>query len=98
VGGFEATFAVNHLAHYLLPRLLMPRLAHDGSVVLTTSDMHDPAGCAYPEIADRLHVTPARVSQIKSRASIRLRIALGVVFADRQHHILCETPATERVL
>ncbi len=40
--GFEMTFAVNHLAHYLLLRLLMPRLAFGAVVVITTSDTHDP--------------------------------------------------------
>ncbi len=41
--GFETTFAVNHLAHYLLLRLLSPRLAQGAIVVLTTSGTHDPA-------------------------------------------------------
>jgi NAD(P)-dependent dehydrogenase (short-subunit alcohol dehydrogenase family) len=41
--GFETTFAVNHLAHYLLARLLLPRLAKGAHVVLTTSGTHDPA-------------------------------------------------------
>jgi NAD(P)-dependent dehydrogenase (short-subunit alcohol dehydrogenase family) len=40
--GFETTFAVNHLAHYLLLRLLLPKLAHGATVVITTSDTHDP--------------------------------------------------------
>lgn len=40
--GFEANFAVNHLAHYLLLRLLLPTLADDATVVITTSDTHDP--------------------------------------------------------
>lgn len=43
VDGFETTFAVNHLAHYLLVRLLLPALAENGSVVLTASGTHDPA-------------------------------------------------------
>lgn len=41
--GFEATFAVNHLAHFLLLRLLLPRLAAGAAVILTTSSTHDPA-------------------------------------------------------
>ncbi|MEV6279901.1 SDR family NAD(P)-dependent oxidoreductase [Nocardia sp. NPDC051832] len=41
--GFETTFAVNHLAHYLLLRLLLPALAQDAIVTLTTSGTHDPA-------------------------------------------------------
>ena len=43
VDGFEPTFAVNHLAHYLLARLLVPYMADDGRLVITTSDTHDPA-------------------------------------------------------
>jgi NAD(P)-dependent dehydrogenase (short-subunit alcohol dehydrogenase family) len=40
--GFETTFAVNHLAHFLLLQLLLPRLAQGATVVITTSDTHDP--------------------------------------------------------
>ena len=43
VDGFEPTFAVNHLAHYLLARLLVPSMADDGRLLITTSDTHDPA-------------------------------------------------------
>jgi len=43
VDGFEMTFAVNHLSHYLLARLLMPEMAEGGRIVITTSDTHDPA-------------------------------------------------------
>jgi len=55
VDGFETTFAVNHLAHYLLLRLLLPALADRAIVVLTTSGTHDPAtraGLAPPRHAD----------------------------------------------
>lgn len=41
--GYELTFATNHLGHYLLLRLLMPRLAEDAKVIVTTSGTHDPA-------------------------------------------------------
>jgi NAD(P)-dependent dehydrogenase (short-subunit alcohol dehydrogenase family) len=41
--GFERTFVVNHLAHYLLLRLLAPRLAPGARVILTGSGTHDPA-------------------------------------------------------
>ena len=43
VDGFELTFGVNHLAHYLLARLLVPCMADDGRLIMTTSDTHDPA-------------------------------------------------------
>jgi NAD(P)-dependent dehydrogenase (short-subunit alcohol dehydrogenase family) len=42
VDGFEATFATNHLAHYLLLRLLMPRLTDGARIVITSSGTHDP--------------------------------------------------------
>jgi len=41
--GFELMFAVNHLSHYLLARLLWPYMAASGVIVITTSDTHDPA-------------------------------------------------------
>jgi NAD(P)-dependent dehydrogenase (short-subunit alcohol dehydrogenase family) len=41
--GFEVTFGVNHLAHYLLARLLLPVIADGGRLVITTSDTHDRA-------------------------------------------------------
>lgn len=53
--GYETTFAVNHLAHHLLLRLLMPALADKARVVLTTSGTHDPAtgaSLAVPRHAD----------------------------------------------
>ncbi len=40
--GYELTFAVNHLAHYLLLRLLLERQAV-ARVVVTASGVHDPA-------------------------------------------------------
>ena len=40
--GYETVFATNHLAHYLLLRLLTPRLSPTATVVITTSDTHDP--------------------------------------------------------
>lgn len=53
--GYETTFVVNHLAQYLLIRLLMPVLANEARVVLTTSGTHDPAtraSLAIPRHAD----------------------------------------------
>jgi NAD(P)-dependent dehydrogenase (short-subunit alcohol dehydrogenase family) len=41
--GFERTFAINHLAHYLLLRLLQDKLAPAATVILTSSGTHDPA-------------------------------------------------------
>lgn len=40
--GYEATFAVNHLGHYLLTRLLLDDLEQGGSITLVSSGTHDP--------------------------------------------------------
>jgi NAD(P)-dependent dehydrogenase (short-subunit alcohol dehydrogenase family) len=55
VDGFETTFAVNHLAHYLVLRLLLPTLADGAIVTFTTSGTYDPAnkaGLTTPRHAD----------------------------------------------
>jgi light-dependent protochlorophyllide reductase len=41
--GYEATFAVNHLGHFLLVALLLERLAPPARVVIVSSGTHDPA-------------------------------------------------------
>ncbi|HEX6359094.1 SDR family NAD(P)-dependent oxidoreductase [Actinophytocola sp.] len=41
--GIEQTFGVNHLAHFLLVRELLPRMAPGARVVIVASDTHDPA-------------------------------------------------------
>lgn len=41
--GFEQTFGVNHLAHFLLVRELLPHLTAPGRIVFVASGTHDPA-------------------------------------------------------
>lgn len=41
--GFESTFGVNHLGHFLLVNLLLPRLAPRARIVVVASGTHDPA-------------------------------------------------------
>ena len=55
IDGFEQTFAVNHLAPYLLARLALPKLADGARLVLTSSGTHDPrekTGIPAPRHAD----------------------------------------------
>jgi NAD(P)-dependent dehydrogenase (short-subunit alcohol dehydrogenase family) len=40
--GYETTFAVNHLGHYLLTRLLLPDLASGAQIAFVSSGTHDP--------------------------------------------------------
>jgi NAD(P)-dependent dehydrogenase (short-subunit alcohol dehydrogenase family) len=74
--GFETTFAVNHLAHYLLLRLLMPRLAPEAIVVITTSNLHDPKTnpIAAPMHADAMRLARGEVelaTSTNSRSGLR---------------------------
>jgi len=43
VEGYETTFGVNHLGHYLLTRLALPDLADGANIVFVSSGTHDPA-------------------------------------------------------
>lgn len=64
VQGFERSFAVNHLAHYLLIRRLVAGVTPNGRIILTSSGTHDPAqdtGIPPPRHADaRLLAFPER--------------------------------------
>jgi NAD(P)-dependent dehydrogenase (short-subunit alcohol dehydrogenase family) len=42
VDGFETTFGVNHLAHFLLVNLLLPQMVENSRIVFVSSDTHDP--------------------------------------------------------
>ncbi len=49
--GFEATFATNHLGHFLLANLLVAKMREDGRILFVSSGTHDPAvktGIAVP--------------------------------------------------
>ncbi|MEE4022464.1 SDR family NAD(P)-dependent oxidoreductase [Gordonia sp. PKS22-38] len=81
--GIETTFCANHLAPYLIARLLLPHLAEGGRMMFTTSGTHDPttgAGLAVPRHADAellahperdpdRHTNPAQAGQHAYTAS-----------------------------
>ncbi|MBC8120414.1 MAG: SDR family NAD(P)-dependent oxidoreductase [Gemmatimonadaceae bacterium] len=50
--GFEMTFGVNHLGHFLLINLLLPQLSARARIVFVSSDTHNPdadTGMPYPQ-------------------------------------------------
>ena len=76
--GFETTFAVNHLAYYLLLRLLQDRLAPGAVVVLTTSGTHDPAegaGLPVPRHADARLLARPELDPVEERPGVAGRRA-----------------------
>jgi NAD(P)-dependent dehydrogenase (short-subunit alcohol dehydrogenase family) len=46
--GFETTFGVNHLGHFLLVNLVQPLLAPHARIAIVSSSVHDPAQKAGP--------------------------------------------------
>lgn len=53
--GFEMTFGVNHLGHFLLVNLLLPHLGDRSRVVFVSSDTHNPdanTGMPHPRYQD----------------------------------------------
>jgi len=49
--GFELTFGVNHLAHFLLTNLLIPHISEQGRIAVVSSDMHNPPrGLTWPGV------------------------------------------------
>ena len=61
--GYGLTFAVNHLAHYLLARTLLSNIADHGRLVITSSNMHEPpmksiAPKSIDDLEEWAHPTP----------------------------------------
>src|SRR5690606_6381722 len=67
--GFELTFAVNHLSHYLLARLLWPMMAEGSVLIFTTSDTHDAAVVPFaPKSLDPVEVAHPKKKEWGMRA------------------------------
>jgi light-dependent protochlorophyllide reductase len=75
--GFELTFGVNHLGHFLLANLLLEKITESGRIVFVSSGTHDPlqkTGIAEPVYENaRLLAYPNETSQNKSAMFIGQR-------------------------
>ena len=96
--GYNATFVLNHLAHYLLIRLLWHRIRDGGMVLLTTSGTHDPAErtvvppplhanalwLANPEVDPHRDPRP-RTAAMRAYSSAKLCVVLTARALDARH-------------
>lgn len=89
--GFERTFGGNHLAHYLLTRLLLPQMAENGRYMTTTSDTHDPS-VAPPiapkelDMAEFAHPTK-KTSGVRAYAASKLCIMMTALRLARMDEV-----------
>ena len=88
--GFEATFATNHLGHFLLIRLLLDRIADGGRIAIVSSGTHKRqrlrnAGYPPPRWADaRTLATPGAGSGQVAYATSKLANAITAVELGRR--------------
>lgn len=75
--GFECTFGVNHLGHFLLANMLLGKMSHSGRIVFVSSGTHDPANktiVAVPIYENaRLLAYPKETGQNENRFTIGQR-------------------------
>ncbi|MDF2961933.1 MAG: dehydrogenase [Paenibacillus sp.] len=75
--GFEATFGVNHLGHFLLANMLLERMTHSGRIVVVSSGTHDPlkrTGMPAPVFVDpRILAYPDQTSSNEAMSLIGRR-------------------------
>jgi NAD(P)-dependent dehydrogenase (short-subunit alcohol dehydrogenase family) len=94
VDGIEETFGVNHLAHFLLVREVLPRMRAPGRVVFVSSATHDPArrtgfpAPRYTTAQELAHPTtdaehPMRAGQRRYAASKLCNVMTAYEFARR---------------
>ncbi|WP_036485688.1 SDR family NAD(P)-dependent oxidoreductase [Myxosarcina sp. GI1] len=70
--GFETTFGVNHLGHFLLVNLLLKQITPPARIIFVSSDTHDPdkiTGMPEPHFRDpKLLAKPERDPDLKNKS------------------------------
>ena len=61
IDGYELTFAINHLGHFLLTHLLLSHMAKPGRILVVSSGAHDPGAVSGPMMPPR-YVNAKRVA------------------------------------
>lgn len=61
--GYEMTFGVNHLGHFLLTHLIAPHLTAPARVIFVASDVHDPASNLAMPFPKPAYTSAERVAQ-----------------------------------
>jgi NAD(P)-dependent dehydrogenase (short-subunit alcohol dehydrogenase family) len=72
--GFEKTFGVGHLGHFLLANILLTRMPDNGRIVFVSSDQHNPVKWMYRiNYTDALDLAfPKEYQHIKSYSGVKL--------------------------
>ena len=96
--GFEMTFGVNHLGHFLRAHLLLPRCVPRGRIIVVSSDTHDPAARtgmpapAYPSAEQLARAAPVpagvkvgALGRQRYTTSKRCNVLCAYEFARRLH-------------
>lgn len=75
--GFEATFGVNHLGHFLLANMMLSQITQSGRIVLVSSGTHDPlkkTGMPAPVFEDPQFLAyPSQISSNEANSFIGRR-------------------------
>lgn len=75
--GFESTFGINHLGHFLLTNMLLGKMTNSGRIIFVSSGTHDPAQktIVAPPVYEnaRLLAYPKEVSQNESMIPVGQR-------------------------
>lgn len=76
--GFELTFAVNHLAHFLIAQRLMGQMRPGGRIVITASEVHDPDVFCLVGIIRAIWQDPLELADVRlSQAHLRPGVSRG---------------------